>query len=62
VSFSDTPWRCVFNYTCGRYELNWVQWATAPTGSEAVFIGREIERAGPALAGGLSACETAGTD
>lgn len=62
VSFSDTPWRCVFNYTCGRYELNWVQWPAAPTGSEAVFIGREIERAGPALAGGLTACEAARTD
>lgn len=57
VSFSDTPWRCVFNYTCGRYELNWVQWPAGPTGSEAVFIGREIERAESTLAGGLAACE-----
>jgi cobalamin biosynthesis protein CobW len=61
VSFADTPWRCVFNYTCGRYEMNWVQWPTAPAGSEAVFIGREIERAEPALAGGLAACEAAET-
>lgn len=58
VSFADTPWRCVFNYTCGRYELNWVQWPTAPAGSEAVFIGREIERAEPMLAGGMAACES----
>ena len=62
VSFADTPWRCVFNYTCGRYELNWVQWPAAPDGSEAVFIGREIERAEPFLAGGLAACETTETD
>jgi G3E family GTPase len=62
VSFSDTPWRCVFNYTCGRYELNWVQWPAAPSGSEAVFIGREIEGAESMLAGGLAACEAGDTD
>jgi G3E family GTPase len=62
VRFADTPWRCVFNYTCGRYELNWVQWPSAPAGSEAVFIGRGIERAEPMLASGLAACETADTD
>jgi G3E family GTPase len=62
VRIADTPWRCVFNYTCGRYELNWVQWPSAPAGSEAVFIGRGIEGAKPMLAGGLAACETADTD
>lgn len=62
VRFADTPWRCVFNYTCGRYELNWVQWPSAPAGSEAVFIGRGIERAEPMLAGGLAACETTDAD
>ena len=59
VSIAGTPWRCVFNYTCGRYELNWVQWPTAPAGSEAVFIGREIERAESMLVGGMAACEAA---
>jgi cobalamin biosynthesis protein CobW len=59
VSIAGTPWRCVFNYTCGRYEMNWVQWPTGPAGSEAVFIGREIERAESTLADGLSACEAA---
>lgn len=62
VRFADTPWRCVFNYTCGRYELNWVQWPSAPVGSEAVFIGRGIETAEPMLAVGLAACETAEMD
>ena len=62
VSVAGTPWRCVFNYTCGRYELNWVQWPAAPAGSEAVFIGREIERAEPLLVGGMAACEAAETN
>jgi len=62
VSIAGTPWRCVFNYTCGRYEMNWVQWPTAPAGSEAVFIGRRIERAKSSLADGLSACEAPETD
>ena len=57
LRFVDTPWCCVFNYTCGRYELNWVQWPAAPAGSEAVFIGREIEREELILARGLSDCE-----
>jgi cobalamin biosynthesis protein CobW len=56
VAFADTPWRCVFNYTCGRYELNWVQWPKAPAGSEAVFIGRQIESAEASLMQALTLC------
>lgn len=57
VRFADTPWRCAFNYTCGRYELNWVEWPGGPDASEAVFIGHEIEAARAALKTGLSGCE-----
>ena len=57
VSFADTPWRCVFNYTCGRYDMDWIQWPGAAAGSEAVFIGRDIARAELALSEGLARCE-----
>ena len=57
VSFADTPWRCVFNYTCGRYEMDWIQWPGAAAGAEAVFIGRDIARAEPVLSDGLARCE-----
>jgi cobalamin biosynthesis protein CobW len=57
VRFADTPWRCIFNYTCGRYELSWVRWQGGPDGSEAVFIGCDIERSEAALRSGLAGCE-----
>ena len=57
VSIAGTPWRCVFNYTCGRYEMDWVQWNAAPTGAEAVFIGKDIGAVESELEAGLSRCE-----
>lgn len=58
VRFAGSPWLCVFNYTCGRYELNWVQYRGACGGGEAVFIGTAIRDAEAALAAELARCET----
>jgi G3E family GTPase len=57
ASIAGTPWRCVFNYACGRYEMDWVQWPGGPSGAEAVFIGKDIATLEPELADGLSRCE-----
>src|SRR5262249_32979629 len=38
VVFAGASWPCLFNFTCGRYELNWIQLSGAP--AQAVFIGR----------------------
>ena len=57
VLFAGASWPCLFNFTCGRYELNWIQLAGAR--AEAVFIGREAERVRQRVLDGLGACEAA---
>jgi G3E family GTPase len=57
VRFSQASWHCLFNYTCGRYELNWIQLVRAGAGSEAVFIGRDAVRMRQHIVQALEACE-----
>ncbi|MFT4570075.1 MAG: cobalamin biosynthesis protein CobW [Candidatus Binatia bacterium] len=42
IRVAGNPWSCLFNLTCGRWELNWVRLADDGPPSQAVFIGREI--------------------
>ncbi|HKA29809.1 MAG TPA: hypothetical protein VKH82_10555, partial [Candidatus Binatia bacterium] len=51
-------WQCLFNVTCGRYELSWVKLPEVAE-NQAVFIGRNLGRHESALRGALAACETA---
>jgi G3E family GTPase len=57
VRFAGRDWQCLFNYTCGRHELTWLK-LDQPTESQAVFIGRRLERHRGRIEAGLAACET----
>jgi cobalamin biosynthesis protein CobW len=57
VRFAGRDWHCLFNFTCGRHEITWVR-LDEPTESQAVFIGRALDRHRPAIEAALAACET----
>src|SRR5262245_56358206 len=59
VRFAGRDWHCLFNFTCGRHELTWLKLDGAGgSESQAVFIGRALERHRPRLEAELAACET----
>jgi G3E family GTPase len=59
VRFVDRDWHCLFNFTCGRWELGWLRLeGAAAAESQAVFIGRSLERHRAHLEAALAACET----
>jgi G3E family GTPase len=57
VRFAGRDWQCLFNVTCGRYELSWVKLPELAE-NQAVFIGRDLGRHESALRAALAACET----
>ena len=57
VRVSGNPWSCLFNFTCGRYELNWVKLGEAAATTQAVFIGRDIARVRERVLRELARCE-----
>ena len=57
VRVAGNPWSCLFHYTCGRYELNWVKLTEGAGSTQAVFIGRDIERARARIERELALCE-----
>ena len=57
VRFAGRDWHCLFNFTCGRHELTWMK-LEGSTESQAVFIGRRLDRHEPGLRARLIACET----
>jgi len=56
VRLVDRDWHCVFNVTCGRVDLGWVQ-LDGDVENQAVFIGRRVERHRDAVVAALAACE-----
>ncbi|MCW5891943.1 MAG: GTP-binding protein [bacterium] len=56
VQIAGRDWQCLFNFTCGRWELNWVKLPTIPE-NQAVFIGRDLANHEPALRAALANCE-----
>src|SRR5205085_8125490 len=60
VRFAGRDWHCLFNFTCGRHELTWLklEGEAAPAESQAVFIGRALDRHRTAIEAELAACET----
>jgi len=56
VRFAGRDWQCLFNVTCGRPELTWVQ-LPGVRENQAVFIGRNLARHEAALRLRLAACE-----
>jgi G3E family GTPase len=59
IRFADRDWHCLFNFTCGRHELTWLRLdGAAAAESQAVFIGRALERHRPGIEAALAACES----
>lgn len=56
VQFAGRDWQSLFNVTCGRPELTWVQ-LPGVRENQAVFIGRNLARHEAALRARLAACE-----
>ena len=57
VRLVDRDWHCLFNVTCGRVDLGWVKLDAAAVATQAVFIGRRIERHRDAVLQALAASE-----
>ncbi len=60
VRIQGNPWSCLFNVTCGRWELNWVRLPDKGPASQAVFIGRDIAARRPEILRALEATRTDG--
>jgi len=56
VRFAGRDWQGLFNFTCGRHELAWVKLPNVEE-TQAVFIGREIEKHAEQIRAALAACE-----
>lgn len=58
ICFDQDAWSSIFNYTCGRYNLDWFEQTDAsPPQSQAVFIGKHLSRYQDRLLARLTACE-----
>ncbi len=56
VRVAGNPWSCLFNYTCGRSELNWVRLKGEAAVTQAVFIGKNVERVRERIESDLERC------
>ncbi len=56
VRFAGNPWSCLFNFTCGRFELKWVRLGSLAGQTQAVFIGKGIDALRPKIESELAAC------
>jgi G3E family GTPase len=56
VRFAGRDWQGLFNFTCGRHELAWVKLPHVAE-TQAVFIGRELDRHEARIRTALAACE-----
>ena len=58
VRFAGRDWHCLFNFTCGRHELTWMKLDGVGDDTQAVFIGRNLDRHRDRITAELAACET----
>jgi len=58
VRISGNPWNALFNFTCGRYDLKWVQLGDGAGATQAVFIGRRVDTVRERILAALARCET----
>ncbi len=56
VRFAGRDWQGLFNFTCGRHELAWVKLPNIEE-TQAVFIGRGLDRHEARIRAALAACE-----
>ncbi len=58
VCFDQDTWSSIFNYTCGRYDIDWFLRKDAfSTPSQIVFIGKYLHQQQQRLLAQLAACE-----
>jgi G3E family GTPase len=58
VCFDHEQWSSIFNYTCGRYNIDWFLHQDAfKAPCQAVFIGKHLHRQQQRLLAQLAACE-----
>jgi G3E family GTPase len=57
VRLVDRDWHCLFNVTCGRVDLGWLKLDPGHDESQAVFIGRDLDRHRAGVLAALAACE-----
>lgn len=57
VRFAGRDWHCLFNFTCGRHELTWMKLDGVGDDTQAVFIGRNLDRHRDRITADLAACE-----
>jgi G3E family GTPase len=58
LCFSGDDWNCIFNYTCGRYDIDWfVRKQALGAKSQAVFIGKGILRKKELILAELADCQ-----
>jgi cobalamin biosynthesis protein CobW len=57
VRFAGRDWHCLFNFTCGRHELTWMKLDGVGDETQAVFIGRNLDRHRDRITADLAACE-----
>jgi len=57
VRFAGRDWHCLFNFTCGRHELTWMKLDGIGDETQAVFIGRNLDRHRDRITADLAACE-----
>ena len=60
VRLAGNAWSCLFNFTCGRYELSWIKLGDEPVSSQAVFIGRGINAEKERITNDFAACGDSG--
>jgi G3E family GTPase len=58
VRFADSEWSVLFNFTCGRTELEWGEQVDERFVGRAVFIGRGAVELRDAIARDLDTCRT----
>jgi G3E family GTPase len=58
--FDGDDWSSIFNYTCGRYDIDWfMKKGELPAKSQAVFIGKNVLRHREHILSLLAGCEVA---
>jgi G3E family GTPase len=59
IRFAEREWQGLFNFTCGRHEVAWVKMPNVIE-TQAVFIGRNLDRHAKRIRDALAGCERRG--
>lgn len=57
IRFAERDWPCLFNYTCGRSEVDWARLPELGRETQLVMIGRELSRYRDRVRRQIARCE-----